>query len=401
MKKILSIGIIVILLIAGIGIYFLSRDESLSLGESVRDVLPFGQGGESLPFISQDENPPEELSPAEQGAEVPRMFRISEAPVAGAVIFKRGDSTVVRFADRATGHIYDVLPTTLERIKITNTTMPKIYEAYFAADGNHALIRSLVDDGDTVANTALHLIPPTGTSTNALYTSEATILRGDIDSIDGGTARLAYILKNNGSVVTSEFNGNNLRTLFTAPFSEWIIDWYTPDTLVLTTKADNNVLGYAYRLNTGTGALSKILGPLNALTTTTSPDGRYIAYSYDDNGMKLVAENTSEGIRSEIVPVTLPEKCVWSGKSSGTLFCGTPENGIGPNEPSFWYQGRSHYSDRIWKFEINRGIEEILVDPKKDFNIDIDVQNMMLSPDEDYLLFTNKRDLSLWALKLK
>ncbi len=36
-------------------------------------------------------------------------------------------------------------------------------------------------------------------------------------------------------------------------------------------------------------------------------------------------------------------------------------------------------------------------DPKKP----IDAENVMLSPNEDYLIFTDKSDLVLWGLKLK
>jgi hypothetical protein len=77
-----------------------------------------------------------------------------------------------------------------------------------------------------------------------------------------------------------------------------------------------------------------------------------------------------------------------------------PSSGLRAGEPDLWYQGISHYSDRIWRFDVDTDYADVAVDPKKDFNIDIDAEKLFLSPSEDYLFFINKNDLSLWALKL-
>ena len=42
-----------------------------------------------------------------------------------------------------------------------------------------------------------------------------------------------------------------------------------------------------------------------------------------------------------------------------------------------------------------------MVEPKPTLGIDIDAVELKLSPDEDYLIFINKTDLTLWAIKLE
>ncbi|MBX4189564.1 hypothetical protein KW785_03160, partial [Candidatus Parcubacteria bacterium] len=101
-----------------------------------------------------------------------------------------------------------------------------------------------------------------------------------------------------------------------------------------------------------------------------------------------------------IFPTTLAEKCVWSVKQKSVIFCSTPTNGLSAEEPDNWYQGLTHFSDNIWKFDTDNTTATLLVEPKKSFGVDLDVIRPQLSPNEDYLLFINKTDLSLWALKL-
>src|SRR6185312_16803680 len=127
-----------------------------------------------------------------------------------------------------------------------------------------------------------------------------------------------------------------------------------------------------------------------------------IVYSYlDGNGNTLFAvENTKTGVSSAIVPATLSEKCVWSLQNKNTIFCGAPSTPIDANEPDNWYQGITHFSDQIWKFDTAGGVTNLLADPKQAVGTGIDLIDPTLSPNEDYLVFMNKTDLSLWALKL-
>ena len=281
--------------------------------------------------------------------------------------------------------------------------MPKIYEAYFRPDGNAVLLRSLKDDSDVVENRVFTLTSPKSTSTDNLYTVSSTALRGDISTIAvAGTGNtLFYALRDVSSVVSSTFNGTGSKTLLTSPFSDWRLAM-TGNSLVLHTKASTNVSGYAYTLNTSNGVLTKILGPLNGLLALPNASGNQVLYSYvENNETRLFAKNLQSKDVSEISPATLAEKCVWSAKNTNTVFCGAPTYNPEAGEPDNWYSGVTHFSDRIWSFDTSIEIAKILAEPKENLGIDIDVIEPKLSPNEDYLIFVNKTDLSLWALRLE
>ncbi len=413
MKKITT-GLIItlsIILVAFLGWYFLLRDKSAPVGEVIRGLLPFGSGEDiQLPVDSSQQtvDSKESLIFDEFGKPTTNLFRVSDTPVAGAVVLTRDKQTIVRYVDRATGHIYDVNPLTMEKTKVTNQTLPKIYEAYFRPDGNAVLLRSLKDDSDVVENLLLTLTSPIATTvstsspqaTNALYSVAAAVLRGDIGSVAVGAGNtLYYSLKDSTAIVSSAFNGTGVKTLLSSAFTDWRLRG-TGNTLLIHSKASARVPGYAYSLSMS-GTMSKILGPLNGLSAVPDSSGTWVFYSYLENSrVRSVAKNLRTSTVSDILPATLAEKCVWSVKKAGTLFCGSPINELTGNEPDNWYRGLTHFSDRLWLFDANTDIAQVLVEPKIKFGVDLDVVEPKLSPNEDYLIFINKTDLSLWALRL-
>jgi hypothetical protein len=401
MKKIIILATVVVL-IGGIIVWYAFFNGAVTpVGKTIRNILPFGSGGDGE-ISNADQDRPVEIQPnATSSQNLPRLFRLSDVPVAGAVSFIKNGSEVVRFADRATGHIYDINPITLEKIKIANNTLPKIYEAYFKKDGSGVIYRSLKNDTDEITNTSIELIPPKGTSTDQIYTEVQTILRGDIRSLAvSDTNKIAYNLRDVPSVVLADFNGSNPKTILDVPFFEWRLEWVGQN-LSLTTAGSSNVSGFAYILNPSNGSFNKLMGPITSLTTNISPDGSRMLYSFSANGTtKTLYQNISNGETDELLPVVFPAKCVWSKKTTTLVLCGSPAEGIRQNEPDLWYQGLTHYVDQIWRFNSDANLSILLADPKKDFNIDIDLINPFLSIDEDYLIFMNKNDLSLWALKL-
>ena len=425
MRKIIIslIAVLSIILIAFFGWYFFVRDQEVPLGETIRNILPFGSGEDiQLPVDSKKQtvDSDESFVSDEFGVPTAKLFRISREPVAGVVVLNTrstgstssgqgGTSTVVvRYVDRATGHIYDTDLATLVKTKVTNQTLPKIYEAYFRPDGNAVLLRSLKDNSDVIENLSLTLTPPQATvstsspQASTLYAVSSNALRGNIGTIAVGSGNtLIYTLRDTSSVVSSAFNGTGAKTLFTSPFTDWRLI-VAGKNLVLYTKASVNAPGYAYTLNTSNGALAKILGPLNGLIVVPNASGDRALYSYTESGeTRSFVKNLQSGALSEILPTTLAEKCIWGTKSVGLVFCAVPVDDLGTGEPDNWYRGTTHFSDRIWLFDTNTDIAQVLVEPKQSLGIDIDVFEPRLSPDEDYLVFINKNDLSLWALKIQ
>lgn len=408
-KRTIIFTAIIVILIASAGLwFFIGRDKTVSTGEAVRDLLPFGSGdGFDIPGEVSDGGSrydPDFFN--EDGVPVAKFFRISDSPVSGSIAFSRSNQTIARYVERATGHVIEVvLPkageeTALERKKITNTTMPKIYEAHFRSDGGAVLLRSLRNDG-LGQNMGITLTPPTGTSTEALHTISAANFRGDIGSVAVGAGNnLFYALKDSGLVVSSPFDASNINTVFTGTFTEWKV-LRGGSNIILQTKAAVGVPGIAYNLNTN-GLLSKIIGPLNALSIKPNASGTKIVYSYQEAGeLRSLSLDIASGRTMIISPATFAEKCVWGALEDEFVFCANPINTPGFNDPDSWYQGKSTFSDRIWEFDTEQEIARVIIDPKATYGLDIDAIDIKLSPLEDYLLITNKKDYSLWVLRLE
>ena len=417
MRKIVISLIIIfsIALLVSFGWYFFLRDTSVPIGETVMSILPFGSAGNDTRPTTNDQQlttgvteTGNQSTTDEFAKPTADLFRISDTPVAGFMVLKKGNENIVRYVDRTTGHIYDVDLATLEKTKIHNQTLPKIYEAYFRPDGNAVLLRSLKGDSDVVENLSLTLTPPKATlagspqATSTLYAVSSTALRGNISVVTIGSGNtLFYALRDTSSVVSSAFNGTGAKTLFTSAFIDWRLV-SAGNNLVIFPKASANTLGNAYILNTSSGALKKIAGPFNGLIAIPNSTGNQILYSYfENNKTRLFAKNLTSEKESEIFPATLVDKCVWSTKEVETFFCGTPTKNLTGIEPDNWYRGLSHFSDYIWRFDSKSETAQLLSEPKKGLDLDIDAMELKLSSNEDYLIFKNKTDLSIWALKLE
>ncbi|MBX4206524.1 hypothetical protein KW784_01935, partial [Candidatus Parcubacteria bacterium] len=147
---------------------------------------PFGLGEASgVPAVQPDfEGEVAPLPEASGGGETEerRLFKLNASPVAGFVVLSRASTTAVRLAERATGHVFDVKLPEIEKVRLTNNTLPQIYEAYFRQDGSAALFRGL-DESDTIKNMALAFSAPRASSTDGLYGVSMALLRGEIDAV--------------------------------------------------------------------------------------------------------------------------------------------------------------------------------------------------------------------------
>ena len=95
------------------------------------------------------------------------------------------------------------------------------------------------------------------------------------------------------------------------------------------------------------------------------------------------------------------DKCVWSQKNTTDLYCAIPKNLIRGNFPDVWYQGKYAFNDNIIKIDTETFATKNLLEANTETKNDLDITNLQLSPNEDYLMFMNKSDLILWSLDIK
>lgn len=410
-KKNLIIIFIVVVLVAiavGVAYYFFFMKGGEDEPTAATPTLPIGPSG-GLPST-----PPSGTGAPTTGVGtkvlIPRLRQITKEPVGGAGIF--GD--VIRYIQRADGNIFETKTDSLTVNRISNKTIPKIYEAVWANSGGQAgagdivITRQLKDDNETIESFAAKI---SGAASSAEKTLSGVYLPQKISSlaISPDKSQMFYLYPTGSGAATmgaagifAKADGSKKTLIFESPLSEWLADFADNKTVVLTTKPSASAAGFSYLLNTSNGEIKKILGNIAGLTVLVSPNQKLALYSESPTGSFRTKIYDLVGNRAADFGLqTWPEKCVWSRNEPTVVFCAAPKTVPTGNYPDSWYQGRITFSDDIWKINTATGETNRLISPETFVNKTIDAINPLLNEDESFLLFMNKIDLSLWVLDIR
>lgn len=395
--------IVLIGLIVGGYFLFFANGPTLSVGTPGN---PFGSSGDrpDSELLGPDGEPV-------QGAGTvvaPRLIRISDAPVAkGAVALSIPPvpaaasstepeipaDTEIRFIERQSGNIYTFRVHDRVLTRISNRTLPGIQEAVWSADGTRAFVRYLTRAADGIEHVDTYALPSDG--------GEGYFLEQDLEQVAVQDTRTVFSLlpSSTGSIGSfSNLDGTNVRTLFTSALSRLRTEFSGGD-LVATTKASSGLDGYAFLVSGTGGSFTRILGPLRGLATLPNKEGTSVLYSYVDSTRTYLQVLDLAARTSISLPlVTLAEKCAWE-PGGRALYCGVP-TALAGNVPDEWYQGAKTFSDRIWRIDLDTRLATLVVDPGQVANVAIDAVALTIDPEKDTLVFTNKKDGTLWVYDL-
>ena len=230
-------------------------------------------------------------------------------------------SEFIRYILKENGNVFETGTSTVEINRLTNKTIPKLQEAFFNSTGSSVLIRNVIgDDNIQTRDLALNLGTTTfsgTTSTSTILDTTVSFLPLDINqlTLSPDKSKIFYIRYGNERGSISNFDGSNSSLLFSSPFREWLVQWTTPNTILLNTKPSYLSTGFLYTLDTKSGDTKKVLGDITGLTSLASNDGKNLIYTNTDNNrMILNTYNFKEGSERVLFPETLPEKCAWGNK---------------------------------------------------------------------------------------
>lgn len=409
-------GIILVIIIGVFSFLYLTGGKTTTTGgivTTVRDFFPFGHGSVATPNKNTGTNNktnPNGSAVIDDTPKVPpRLRQIYALPVSGAEIFTSASSTFVSFLEKSTGNVYEAQTNTDKVTRISNTTIPKVTEAVFVKK-DMVLLRYLKDDSDlieTVYGTLSTTTASTTTEARMLAELTSTYLTPNIKELvlSDKKDKLFYLTQTDSGAkgILSNPNGTKGVSLFESPLREWTVQWPKADTISLTTKASAQVPGYMYFLNTTSGKQKRILGGFLGLTTLTNTNASKILYSFNDNTGKMYLQTykiSSDTSAPTLSTPTLTEKCVWGKKNIDTAYCAIPKNLNRGAYPDDWYKGVVSFEDNIWKIDTSTGTTELVLNIFDVSGKDIDAINLSLDANEKFLLFTNKKDFSLWSYAL-
>lgn len=462
-KKILIIiGILIIIAVIVLGFFFRvsTNEQGTPTVNQIREFKPFdrkpaGQGGgtDTTPIPGQDNPPVDEPIDTEPITKnLPKLRKLSTTPVIGYTTFTRdrekiippspsqlfvteapkeiedetteGKSTLgekdvpvtetpkpktviekvltIRFIEKTTGNIFDI-DSDQEEIRTTSETIVALAEEALTANLGNTILFRYINTANEIESFLANIIKPTGSATKNSLSGSFLPKNTKTVAITREGDTLFYMQPYGEGITATTLSLKTKKKVqvFESPFTEWNAGWSNNKTVVIATKPSAYAEGYAYSINTDTKALKKILGEIFGLTVLVSPNNKQVIYSESGNQTfttKLLLTDTN--ISSSFSVKTLPEKCVWS-KDSVTVYCAVPASIPKGAYPDDWYQGTVTFSDAIWKINQKTNVATLLVNPQEVVQVSLDIENIKLSDNEDYLIFRNKNDLMLWGYSLK
>ncbi len=330
---------------------------------------------------------------------IQKLRKIWAEPVAGAGLLDVKAGTVVRHVEVATGHIYETELFSPVQNRISNTTMPLVYNAVWGNKNKSFIAQYLADDNETI-NTYVLSVKDTATSTQNPVSGY--VLANDIEqtSVLGNT--MFYLEQTSAGTqgFISGLDGLKRKQIWNSPLKELLPQLVSDTTVTLTTKPHQNVPGFMYSVSANTGAVKKILGNIGGLSALMSPDASKVLYSSQNFDSQMFLYSTKDRTSKNLTPATFPEKCVWSKKDANIVYCAVPREYLDGSSLDSWYMGMISFTDDIWKYDLKQNTSSIVGNLMNESGEAIDAIKPLLSDSEQYFVFINKRDGSLWSLDL-
>jgi hypothetical protein len=341
------------------------------------------------------------LDTGENGVVVPKIRLLSPKETSGYGLFDENGTTTIRFVDTESGNIHETSSKSLNTKRITNTTILQTIDSLWLDIDN--LILRYIDEGGDI-QTFFAEIKKGGEEGGDLKTLIGSFASKNIEQIDVFDNK-AFTILENSSGSTGVVNNSNLesaKVVWNTPLKEIRALWAGVNLVAINTKPSANSNGFLFYLNTESGSLRPAIVDIRGLNTNVSRDHSGVLYNRsEDVGISLWFMDTETGERRELSKKTIVDKCVWLNSSEEKIvYCAIPQNISIRSLPDEWYMGNVSFSDNIWKINLETGEEEVVFDKNTGIGRGIDVIKISLNKTNDYLVFVNKTDMTLWGISL-
>jgi hypothetical protein len=331
-----------------------------------------------------------------------QLWHVVSTPIAGLGFVNDVGGQNVHFVERSTGNILAANPATGAITRLTNTLIPKVYEAIIAPDGS-LIERSLAADG-SVASFAgsASSTQTTESATSSPLQLIGTILPKNIEeiAINPSTDELFYTTASAGGItgIRSQWNAAKQKNVFASPLSGWRITWLPDGRIILLEAPVDGISGYAYSLKND-GTLIPLVRAIQGLTILPRSKSSAMLYGSSAGGsITLMAQVSASSTPVQLPIKTIPDKCVWAPGAGLVAYCAVPQVTPAGNFLTSWYQGLLHTADAWWRVDASAGVAQEIYTPSS--SVSLDVENPAIDASGTHIAFMNGADQSLWILSL-
>ncbi len=415
------IAVLAVILIVVLGIWFFrgSSSNPNTIQGNTDNAFPSGDS-RNVPVASQDNFPSDSSigGGAPAGAATSTIIgdqainpsslisgqfkHIIAAPVASATIFPTSTDKII-YLDQGSGNVYQISFVGDQQKRLSLTTILDLRQTFWGGTINSPQAIIGVDSPTGLNFSTLSLHPNSSTTESSLQEFSGPTISNNYytftPSPDG--KKVFALTRTNGGVtgVITDFNFSNPIKIIDLTFGDWQINWPNLGTITLTTKPSVLLPGSVYTLDLKTKAINRILGGINGLITTISPDTKWLIYSGLNNGRletSLFSLNTKS---STLLPfATLANKCVWTNKSD-KFYCAVPVNPPAGQYPDDWFKGLISFNDDFWQIMTASTTAKIIADPGHLGAFD--ASHLFLDNQNETLFFINKKDSTVWSLDVR
>lgn len=331
----------------------------------------------------------------------PRLWGVSAVPSVGLASFETPAGTFLRFVERPTGNVFEVPLSGGELRRITNTLIPRVYGALWVNDDS-LVIRHSDESGLDLLTFLAQL--KYATSTGGMGSLSGAYLDTEVSDVAVSPNRkspaLFYLTTNDQGTfgIVTDGDAKNPKRLFTSALSGWRASWVAENSIVLSQKAADGLVGSAYVLSPKVGSMHLIKGNVEGLIVAAHSKEDAVIYSISKKGVVETYARVS-GVERKLPITTLAEKCVWEHVAL-RAYCAVPEMIVGAALPDVWYRGEVSFNDRWFVIDPISGNAELFLDPTDEFGVSVDVVDPVIDADGAHIFFTDAKNGTVWVLTL-
>lgn len=319
------------------------------------------------------------------------VFKLSDVAVVSPAI----SGSKVLYYSKLNGNVYETDFEGKNTTAKTNINIPDIITTVWSYDKSKAI--NIYKENDVVKKVLFDFV-----------TQKAVQLDSRINWVTfaPNKDKIAYQFVDRqlgtNKIATADPSGINFQSIFPIRMENVRVYWPSDDLITITTPTSGLVSGTALskKISEPASGLNKIINSANGLTIKYSTDGTRLLYSATDSfGHNPALYLTANNLTNTLNMNTLSDKCAFS--QANNIYCAVPRLINGSLVlPDDFYKNTANFSDIFFKIDATGNRSSILLDPQ-DLKYDFNASDIQISPDENYVVFINKKDGLLYSIKIK